>query len=187
MHSYINDSIILITQFLLLLQNARVHHLIKVLMRAELYQAANYLNNDLLQLGRVLQPEPEDTPAHISTGATHPVSGPHCSDEQKQRSAPPEKDRHAEQNPLMSPVSLSEERTMSDNLSHYSSASISVLDQGGIWLSQLERQSSVSHEDKEEAWIGTTFFLGGGCWRWGCCCGFVTDSCIPFGEKIACV
>ena len=132
-------------------QNARVQHLIKVLLRAELYHAANYLSDDLLHLGPVPQPQPAENPASDS------------SEEQKQRKVHTDGDQPVKEKLSQSPASssLSEDdmKTISAHMSYDSSPLESGLNEANVMLSQLQRQSSVSYEDQEEAWIGTTFFV----------------------------
>ena len=151
---------------LMLLQNARICHLVQILMRAELYAAANYLHDDLLQLGPVTQPEADlpppalskpdssDDSQHGSTDKTHDPEDKEKLNAVADRAGGGVARMEAAPCEEMSDLLLEDLATISDRMSYYSSHHGSVMNQAGLQLSQLQRQDSVSYEDSEEAWIG---------------------------------
>ncbi|XP_076435988.1 interleukin-1 receptor-associated kinase 4-like [Babylonia areolata] len=144
-------------------KNARIHHLITILTHTEFFTAADYLHNDLLQLGPVPRPAsevldmPDDRPSNDPAQTVMPNT---CLDHLKETDIvqQPCQKKEEEVAPWCGGLSeMSEElNTISENMSYYSSARESVMNQAGLVLSHLERQTSVAEEDKEEAWIGLT-------------------------------
>ncbi|KAK7090371.1 interleukin-1 receptor-associated kinase 4-like [Littorina saxatilis] len=144
-------------------RNARVSHLIKVLLRAEYYAAANYLNNDLLNLGIIPPPVNDDDPQPLPPmGDSDAIPDPKSRENQEEKDMPGGKNNPEQNSSSQNVDSLcdsfdgmsSDGGTLSDRMSCFSDHRDSVLAMEGVLLSQLRRHSLDCREDSEDGWIG---------------------------------
>lgn len=142
-------------------KNARIRHLITVLMSARLEAAANYIHNDLLHLGPVPRAGGggDGSGGSDGGGSPGPVNdGPETGGD----SHPNNRDDPSDSDDICKPSSSKLPTKGEDSLpgspeSNWmlvKSGEISVKNEGAPSLSQLQRELSISDEGNEEAWIG---------------------------------
>lgn len=133
-------------------KNARIRHLITVLMSARLEAAANYIHDDLLQLG----PVPRAGWCEDDGGGSDDGGSPGPDNDDAETSHPSDSADICEPS-SSKPPTIGEESlpgSPKSNQMSFMSGQMSVGNEGAPSLSQLQRKSSISDEGNEEAWIG---------------------------------